>query len=335
MHYFIGHESALRFLLWENSYNSYSIRRVSTNTHPTVKRPSNGHRPSRTILKSKFLPIPLRDSQPLTLCVGNHNLRSRSKELKCRIWNGPEWGSFRELNKEFCVSTPEACFLQMAQCLNLYHLIELGYLLCGTYAPNWADIPKTHSLTPLTSSTKLARYMQRAEGLKGRKNALRALRYINDRSASIMETKLIMLLCLPQPMGGLGIPTPLLNAQVVLPRKLSGRTATNVRRPDFYWPKQSVALEYDSNRHHSTSDEIASDAMRKNELTTFGIHCLVSRWNIISNPTKLERLADELASLLSFRRQTTVVDHPQRVAILRRQLLGEERWRFLENPRHS
>ncbi|MCL1895345.1 MAG: hypothetical protein FWG03_02225 [Clostridiales bacterium] len=117
------------------------------------------------------------------------------------------------------VSSPEFCFLQMAGQLTLAKLIELGYELCGVYSmPNADDknVPERgfYNRQPLTSIKKLKAFLDSMPGVKGRKKAMRALRYLRDGSASPMETKLAILLTLPYMLGGYGFSLPEMNKRI-------------------------------------------------------------------------------------------------------------------------
>lgn len=299
----------------------------------TKASPKFGKKPDARILQNSILPAEVRGSKVISFCVGSAASRSKSKIIDCHVWGESPKGSFLRLNEEFCVSTPEACFLQMSTALPLEHLIELGYLLCGTYVPSHCGYVPARGLEPLTSVDRLHRYLLRAVGIKGRKRALRALRYVGDGAASVMESKLAMLLCLPCSMGGEGFPLPLLNAQIKLPRKICGRTATGIRRPDFLWMPQSVALEYDSSTYHSSREEVQADVRRQNELTACGIRCLVARWGDVSDRASFARLCHELEALLGVRRRTKIDDHDQRKEQLRAMLFGAGGWSFLREER--
>lgn len=256
-------------------------------------------------------------------------MRSRACGLSCHVWTGPKHGSFFSINDEFCVSTPEACFIQMAGSLPLIHLIELGFLLCGTYAPSAVDLPMTCGLQPLTNLSRLNNYIDRCSGESGVVNARRALKYVRDGSASVMETKLTMLLCLPRMLGGIGLPLPELNAEILIPSNLTGRTLTNVRRPDLFWPDRNVAVEYDSNEYHSVAERVVEDSRRKNELTSCGIQCLVARWDDVVSEASFNRLAEELRVLLEIRKRPFPKGYFLKVHELRRALIGSGRWAYM------
>lgn len=114
------------------------------------------------------------------------------------------------------MSTPEFCFLQMAGCLSLVQLIQLGFELCGTYALV-GGAPAVRRAAPLTTKVKLAAFVEQSSGARGCKKAARAVRYVQDGAASPMETMLAMMLCLPYGLGGYGLEKPLINHRVDVP----------------------------------------------------------------------------------------------------------------------
>lgn len=334
MTYFIGHQSALELLVWENSWSSPFNRGFLDKSNLTKSSPTHGTKPSRNLIDSVQLPTKLRGSLPVHLFIGSESHRSRSKILNCHVWKGPDWGSFLRINNEFCVSSPEACFIQMSSVLPIEHLIELGYLLCGSYAPSSGEYGATAGLVPLASVASLTRYVNRCSGIDGVEKARRALRYVSDNSASVMETKLTMLLCLPQALGGAGIPLPELNTELNLATSRNGNRA-NVRRPDLFWPRQMVALEYDSAAYHSKEYEIARDTQRKNELISHGIKCLIARQRDVYGNADFDKLAGELKRLLGCRPRITTKGYPSKTLNLKRRLIGAGCWRFLQQQGHT
>ena len=214
---------------------------------------------------------------PLHVMVGKDDARRTRKTMKVHMFTGqtPE-GCFVRIDDGIIVSSPEFCFLQMANLLPLAGLIELGYELCGTYSIPAAGDPNVpergfHIRRPLTSAKRLAAFLDRMPGAKGHQNAVKAAHHILEGSASPMETKLSIILTLPYRLGGFGFPSPELNRRVV-PSKTDKRFSSKESYVlDLFWPSHGFAVEYDSAIFHTGQKQIANDLKKKNALAMMDI----------------------------------------------------------------
>ena len=204
------------------------------------------------------------------------------------------------------VSSPEFCFLQMAGYLSLAGLIELGYEFCGKYsmpAAGDAEAPSRgfYHREPLTSVKKISAFIARMPDFRGRKKAVRALRYLLEGSASPMETKLSMLLTLPYKLGGFGLPAPELNARVV-PSKTAGKSSGRAFYVcDLFWADQNLAVEYDSDMFHTGSERIAEDSLKRNSLALMGVTVITVTTRQLYDSLEFEKAARTLANCLGKR----------------------------------
>jgi len=260
---------------------------------------------------------------------GKRSTRWASKAMKQHVFAGktPE-GCFICIEETFFVSSPEFCFLQMASVFPLSGLIELGYELCGTYSKPvaWAtDIPERgfYIREPLTSKKKLETFCDRMPGIKGRRKALRALRYILGGAASPMETKVSMLLTLPYMLGGFGFELPELNKRITLSKNARKYFDKDYYVCDLYWPEKKIAVEYDSDQQHTGSERIASDSKRRNALSTSGINVVSITKQQLYSSTELESAARTIAGYMQRRLFSKKSNFYARYHELRRQLLGE------------
>lgn len=131
-----------------------------------------------------------------------------------------------------------ASFLQMAESFPLETLVVAGMELCGRYAVSREGA--ISSRCPLTSASRLRRFVGQAEGMRGVKKARRALRFVMDDSASPMETSLALLLSMPRSLGGYGLPRPVMNLRidaVAFDKCMVGHCAeSRFFRGDLCWP---------------------------------------------------------------------------------------------------
>lgn len=292
----IGYDSALDYwrTVGPNFLRGYEDRQTATRrarralASSKVPRLSEGNR------------RPAGCALPVTALVGDASCRTSTASVVARIYPDVPERSFIDAGNGFLVSTPEFCFLQMANRLSLARLIALGFELCGTYIlVSHGPAPRRDA--PLTTVAKLRAFVEGAPNARGRKKALRALRSVLDRSASPMESVLAMLLSLPYSLGGYGLTQPSLNFHVDVPprfRKLADRTYCEC---DLCWPEARLAVEYDSRLHHADPERQESDARRRGTLTSLGFTVVtVSRAQTMDSGS-FNRLAHQLAKLLGKR----------------------------------
>jgi hypothetical protein len=154
---------------------------------------------------------------------------------------------------------------------------------------------------PLTSVADLKSYVTKAVGLHGRKNAIKAIRFIVDGSASPMETILTMLLTLPYRLGGYGFPKPLLNYPIDVSYKVKNAENKTTLYCDLYWPDKRVAVEYDSDMFHSGLDRHEKDIIRYNALISQGVKAVSVTKKQIFDITRMREISGVLAKLLGKR----------------------------------
>ena len=196
------------------------------------------------------------------------------------------------------VCSPELTLLQAAERLDFINLVELMIEFCGSYDP---ISPLAAECFPLTTKEKLKEYCESAVGVPGRRNALRALRYIADGSASPRETICLMLLCLPRKVGGYGLPLPELNYRIDIHLKCRQRAGKMYYRGDMVWPDKKVDLEYDSDQEHTGSRRIAQDAIRRSVLVEMGYTVETMGKLQLDGARETHELALRLARLLGCR----------------------------------
>ena len=228
-------------------------------------------------------------------------------------------GSFIRIDDQFAVSSPELCYLQMANVLSLPELVALGYELCGSYRkykkPD-SDRGFEQDL-PLTSVAKLSAFLTKTTGMNGHKKATKALRYIVARSASPMETAVSILLTLPFRLGGFNLPLPMLNISVSLALGVKWPKGIPEYRGDLCWPQGLAILEYNSDAYHLEQPQIKRDTIRRNYLTSIGVSVITVTRGQINRTDEFQSIAEELSRLLGRRLRYPLPEFKARQAQLR------------------
>lgn len=201
----------------------------------------------------------------------------------------------RALGRVYVVC-PELLFTMMADRLKLVELLELGHELCGTYRLDPLGGAPTYNVAPLTNVSALRDYVRRAHGIRGRKKAEQALRWVADDSRSPAETALSIYLRLPHRLGGCGLGAPQLNRTIALNEagaRILGRDAI---QPDLYWPGARHPCEYDSRMYHSSQEQADYDERRRNAYAAMGMSVTVLRSRHLCDHSLLDDMVGGIRS---------------------------------------
>ena len=231
-------------------------------------------------------------------------------------------GSFCNVAPGLNVSSPELTFLQMASKLDFDALLELGYMMCGTFTLSFGQGGKSVGVPPVSSVDRLSRFLDKVESVWGLHDAKRAVRFIRDRSNSPRETHTVLLLCLPPRLHGMSCPFPLLNDCIVI----NGATIY----PDYHWPEEGVVGEYFGSQHGSLQ-QMLRDAQRANTQTSGNLRAFTVTNDHLSDTDALIDLGNLVRKLLGKRCRSWTPDEYAGLDDLRRRLTDPFRTQRWEN----
>lgn len=189
------------------------------------------------------------------------------------------------------VCSPELVFVQLAGMLSRGALLAVGYELCGCY-PLGEERAGAFVRRPLSSPRRLTAFASRPSGLTGVRAARSAAKRVLAKSGSIMETELSIVAFSLFSQGGLGLKTPSLNEPVMLSERAKAATGLNRVVCDWLWPAERVVLEYDGQDAHSSPQQQAHDARKRDALRIDGFDLTVvtsSQFHHINQCTELLR----------------------------------------------
>ena len=221
------------------------------------------------------------------------------------------------------VVSPELCLTQMCHHLSFAEALELGMEFCGTYAvrPNSLEGMASRDYALINAST-LARRLQSWRNLNGLQLARKVAKYVAGGSASPMETKLYLLLCLPLQYGGYNLGNPELNPELPLtPSEMEILGATKVK-PDMLWRQKKLIVEYDG-RQHEEELQSKRDALRITILEGKGYTVRRIMRHQLFNPLAFDSFASSIRSFLGIRKRPTTPKHQYARENLRSQLLAQ------------
>lgn len=219
------------------------------------------------------------------------------------------------------VASPELCFVQMCDSLSFVEALELGMELCGTYALRPESLEEYAQRDHvLINANTLSRRLDSWDRLRGLPLARKAAKYLVGGSASPMETKLYLLLCLPLQYGGYNLGRPELNPKLDLTPTEMEIVRTEKVKPDLLWRRQKLIVEYDG-RQHEQDEQSKHDALRITILEGKGFTVRRVMRHQLYNPLAFDNFAASLGSFLGIRKRPVTLKHQYAREDLRSKLL--------------
>ncbi|WP_139653752.1 hypothetical protein [Raoultibacter phocaeensis] len=233
--------------------------------------------------------------KPVHLVIADNASRVRFDHVVCHcVGASIPRGSFVKLTDTAYVSSVDFLFLQKASEYTVSRLVLLGMELCGTYALDETDPRGFRDREPLTSVSKLQRFVEKAGVMYGTKKARRALRFLVDGSASPMESIQAVLFFLPCSLGGHGVARGELNGRIEA--SVGGRPFPNntFYRCDILWRAHRLVVEYESDMCHTDPDRISADSKRRTSLIAAGYTVVTITKKQLFDAREFEKIANLL-----------------------------------------
>ena len=258
------------------------------------------------------------EERPLHVLVApSANRRCSDALVKHRFARGAASESFVRIQREAYVCTPELVLLQIAKDAGQVDVIALANRLCAAFVQDKSMAGGVRKRQPLTTAANISEYVDQNQGTPGVVSAKKALPYIYDGAASPREIALALLLCLPNHLGGYGLPAAELNGRVAVFDEQVGGCSTD-KYCDMLWRAQKVAIEYESSAFHGNAETLRADSRRRSVLQASGYQVVTVTNSQIKDPREFYVVAHNIARLLKTRVRTRVQDWPQRHLDLRR-----------------
>ncbi len=200
----------------------------------------------------------------ITVTKPNARFRNNGKKVRSCVLDLPA-GAVVSRNGRM-VSSPELLFLELACNLSIHRLILLGLQLCS-------HPPGLPSLA-ITTKQKLNTFLSKTAGHRGHRKAVQAVKYVENGSASVMESITFMILALPHSLGGYGLSGAAFNYEIKLNSEARLRLGQNRCFADLYYKSTKLAVEYESFAFHSTPLEQGKDLIRSAVLERQGINLM-------------------------------------------------------------
>lgn len=215
--------------------------------------------------------------RPIHLAVPTRSARRPSSSLTCHLFSSPPPYSFVRVSPHVYVEAPIPTLVKMAPRLPTGTLVRILNRLLASYQLKDDGIVKRQ---PLATKHQLERFVWRPYGIRGVKAVQRLLPYLVENLASPEEVRLAALLFLPIHLGGQGLPLASANA----PIHTVGTSMSTMRYGDLFWQEWKLILEYDSDLHHNSNNDIGRDSARRAQLQAGGYHVVTMTRHQLHEP---------------------------------------------------
>lgn len=283
MAYLLGRGSAVEWL--RQNRNVALVQRPWTVPYPLLEG-------SRTRLEA-VMPHLEGLSVPYQLIVWTREDRRRTA-MTCSYMLDLREGHYPAIRvtDELFVSTPEFTFLQMASVLDDEHLLFLGLELCGRYGLRDGRVFMRRQTCTRQQLLAFAEY---AQHVHGRKRAMAVAPNVLEGAGSPMEAALALVLHAPCEAGGYGLAAPELNRSLPVEGDVRRLWPDDHITPDLLWEDAKLAIEYDSDEHHTAGRRIANDARRRDVLVELGYRVVTVTTEHMRSAREVERIAGIVA----------------------------------------
>ena len=312
---YVSHESALHF--WRTNPSVYVLDGLLQNIRKLRGCPSSVEEARSLVLsESEFGPWPIDVLVP----PGKQRVDNVRLKHHVQVADLPAH-ALCPLYDGIHVVSPEVCLVQICATHTMLEALETGMELCGTYAlrPDSVEDKASRDYA-LIDAACFRRHVETWKELHGLGMARSVAKYLANGSASPMETKLYLLLCLPQKYGGYNFPRPELNPSHEVPLAAREAFRQDKVKPDMLWRKAHVVVEYDGS-YHDDERQMARDALRKAIFETMGYTVFTfKRWHVY-NPLVFDEMTKALAGKLGKRIRPLTAKQSLARDVLRKQLL--------------
>ena len=228
-------------------------------------------------------------SRPLHVCSHSRQALIRGKDVRGHLLSDETTDEqIVPLGDGLYVTSPELTLAQLSLTLSPLQRASYAMELLGSYS--LSPCGQLSTVRPVTTQDRLQRFCSHLKWplAKGRMHRTTAL--VLEGSRSPAETELYLLLCMPPELGGYGLPRPTLNMPLSLPSRWSRLLGVPYVRPDLCWPRERLALKYDSRQYHSLEQERDHDDDRRCALEELGFTVISLRTKRFMDPRRFDEL---------------------------------------------
>lgn len=179
--------------------------------------------------------------------------------------------------------------------MSFHELVRAGNALCSLFFLDPLQRGGLGSRQPLTTTRKLANFIEKNAGLPGVKAARKALPLLSERTASPPESFLSMVLELPHRLGGFQLAGFQANQRLASGRKTQTITDRGSLVPDLLHRESKLVIEYDSNAEHLTPQQVSRDATKRLALEAKGFKVITVTTKQLASSQAMYHIAEQAA----------------------------------------
>jgi len=210
----------------------------------------------------------------IEILVGSKDERRYSDFVSCGMWSArtpipPD--SLYMVGPGIYVESPELCLLRLASMLERPVFLRALSDMLGVFGFSYLDRMELVSREPLTTISKIQKFVEHIGGAYGVNKLRSALSWVIERSGSPRETSMNLCMSMPSRLGGQQLPRFEANYHYDLTDEAKLLTRRNFLVGDASWPEKDIEMEYNSNKHHDTEEELEMDFEKITALESMGV----------------------------------------------------------------
>lgn len=311
---YLGYETAQWY--WEHAVSGSQTLRAQPRCSSLANAVSSSREVQEIVRGTPFETVPLH-----VLTDSFCSLARGEQEVVFHTHAGPfPRGAFIQLAPRIFIASPQLSFVQTSRNASFGQAFLYGCALCGSFALSEESEFGVVARERILSVSQLRAFVDAHSDIYGVVEARKVAQYLVDNSASPRETAALGVLSLPLRYGGMGLSGASLNRRIDIPKKYNLPGKRQFFVADLLWPREKVAVEYDSDAAHAHKYGIYRDSEKRNTLISMGYTLLCITSIQLDSPSDLAMAADAIRRALGKRRRPVPEDYDERVALLRKEL---------------
>ncbi len=312
---YLTHKTALEIWRIWSSRHSVSLEQFHAGQNPVelpsktlssafaVKKPLVGESAVKALANAPFSPQVrklLEGEKVHLLGMKSSSCRQLGATAVHKCYHEYPRFSFLKMVEGVYVASPELTFVQLAATLPFGALVALGDELCGCYPAELSD-SGNRVRHPLSSVSNMVAFCGAVGFVAGIDKARKAVHFLSQRCASVMESEVRSALALPYRHGGYGLQQGMsLNYRIDLDGDRDQCRCPYVVA-DICWPEKKVLVEYDGRASHLSPYRQTADSRKKEALVRAGWRVFTVTYPQFSGVTEFDEMAREIARALGKR----------------------------------
>ena len=257
---------------WRSEYGQHKLRQtpISSDKYPVD---------NECIKKMSFL------SFPIELATFIKKPRSGYFEKYSSVKSKDKSIPAFQISENSYVCSPEHCLFTLSSNLTIAQLTIAASELCGSFRIKYYNgEARLERISPVTSIDAIMKYAKKHLSKASAKAFTEKLKYCVENAYSPPEIAVALFLHLPSQCGGYRLGKPRLNEKIVVNTNLQYAKNLDIQlkkgesklymKPDLYWPKHKLVVEYDSKEFHDNESSLGTDLRRRAALTKAGFKVL-------------------------------------------------------------